>query len=1251
MLRTAKLVFLLALVAFPVLMKAQGNLSSMTGVVTDQSGAILPNVSVVLTDTKTTTSYTAKTDREGVYRINNVAPGPGYKATFTLSGFSSFDATDLYLQVATTRTQNVTLQIGSASDQIEVSGGSSNVTLNTVDATIGNNFDVKMVNDLPVQARINPQILFNLQPGVTAGAVTGARADQNTVTLDGLDINDIAAGQDLTDGAGTSNFPIVGGAPVDAVQEFRGTVGGQRINGGPGGGGQFQMVTKSGTNQFHGNINEYHRDTTTTANDWFLNNAGVARPALIQNQFGGNIGGPIVKDKLFFFFNFYDQRIAKSTGVQRIVPLDSYRNGNVSYIKAGCPASSRRDTNGDCIGTLTSSQVKDMDPAGIGVSPVIQQVFNDRYPRANDLSGGDGINTGLFRFTTPTPDNTVNYVGRIDYSLTDHQSVWGRFIINRRNNTYSSPQFAGDPLTHPFIDRSYAYVIGHTWQIGANKVNSFQYGDNIQKSNFPTTFNPSGINEYIFGAQSTSSLLDRAYTDQSSQNRRVPNPQFSDMFNWTIGKHQLIFGGSFKFPKTNSLLVGDFNTVKLGLGGNVSQLSSSLRPTDISSSSTALTTYDSAFALALGRVGEIDSNYNYNVDGSVRQQGIGAVRAYRFYQTEAYIGDNWRITPNLTLDYGLRYQFYSVPYETHGFQSVQNVGFDDYFGARMAQSAAGASGDNAVPLISYQLGGKANHGPDMYAPNYKDFAPRFGFTYSPSWDNKTVFNGGAGIIFDRTVINAVNFVQDQSSYLFQNSASTLYGNGGVVNALRTDPRLGANLSVPAPPPAPAITKPLAPFVDGTTPYGLGASQFNTAVDPHLKDPYSITYSFGMQHEFPENFILKMNYVGRLGRRLLAQADASQLLDFPDKQSGQMMSAAFANMTQQIRAGADATTITPQPWFENQATPGIGADYGYPSNTAMLADFLGSYAQLGDFADFIQLLSAPGVFQEAPLLNTNVGMAAQFAENTFFTNKGSSNYNGVLVTLTKNTSHGLQFDVNYTWSHSIDNVSVVANTIASSNGSGFICDARNNRICRGNSDFDIAHSINANFLYDLPFGRGRSFGSTMPLWLDELVGGWQISGIPTWRSGLAFSSHSSAFVMGYANDAPAIFNGDQGAVRAKAHKTANGQVQMFADPDRASAAFTGPIGFTIGSRNNMRGPTVLTFDAGLAKTFSITPERVKLQFRGDFFNVLNHPVFNLPGSGSASTANFSYYTSTFGVMTSTITAVGPRVGQFSLRLSF
>lgn len=1213
------------LLIFPALLKAQ-DVASMTGIVTDTSGAVLSKVDVTLVNTKTNVTYEAKTDSLGSYRFVNVAPGPGYTATFKADGFTTYTVADIYLNVAATRTQNAVLQVGSTTSTVEVSGSTQNVTIDTTDATIGNNFDVKMVNELPIQVRSSPTVLFQLQPGITNGAVTGARSDQSTTTIDGLDVNDLAAGQS---GPG---FNIIGNAPVDAVQEFRGTVGGQLSSGGPGGGGQFQMVTKSGTNKFHGNINEYHRDTSTVANDWFNNNAGVRRPPLIRNQFGGNIGGPIKRDKLFFFFDFYSQRIVQSQNVSRVVPLDSFRNGNISYILNGCDATSRQNTTPQCIGTLNSAQVQALDPQGIGFNQSLLTFINQRYPHANDLTGGDGINTGLFRFTTPTPDNTTNYVGRIDYNLTDHQQIFGRFTINRRNATQTAIEFPSDPTTHPFEDRSYAYVVGHTWTIGTNKVNQIEYGDNITKFNFPTTYNPIGINEYDFGI---SSFLDGPYSDPSSQKRRVPIPVVLDNFNWTVGSHSLVFGGQFKFIKTNSQLVNDFNSYGIGLGGNTNQLNASLRPADIrTAGTTAASTYDNAFALALGRVGSIGSNYNYDNKGNTLPQGHGAVRRYRFYETELYFGDTWKVTPNLTLDYGVRYQLYSVPFEAQGLESVQNTTFDQYFGSRLQQSAAGNSGNSAVPFITYRLGGKANNGPNLYSPSYKDFAPRFAFAYTPSFDRKTVFNGSAGIIFDRTVINAINFIQDQSSYLFQNSANRLYGSSNANNALATDPRIGANLAIPAPPTAPAIAQPYTPFVDDTgTPFGLPDNEFNTIIDPKLKDPYSIVLNFGFQHEFPGSFVLKMNYAGRMGRRLLAQADASQLVDFPDTASGQELSTAFGNMTKQSRATG---TVTPQPWFEDKIGPG---------GTQFLYENLGSYVDNGDFADFVQALAANG------LIDANVGMASQFAENTFITNKGSSTYHGLLTTLSKNLSHGLQFDLNYTWSHSIDNTSLVANSIASNTGTGFICDARNLRVCRGNSDFDISNIINGDFLYDLPFGRGRTFAGNAPIWLEELIGGWQLSGIPTWHSGMATSTVSNAFVAGYANNAPAIFNGDRVSVQTHVHKTSSGQVLLFRDQDKARSAFSGPVGFTIGSRNNLRGPSAFYFDAGLGKTFPIVPEKLNLKFRADAFNVLNHPVFNTP-----STANSDITSGSFGQITSTVGPTGSttgnaRVAQFSLRLEF
>jgi hypothetical protein len=493
------------------------------------------------------------------------------------------------------------------------------------------------------------------------------------------------------------------------------------------------------------------------------------------------------------------------------------------------------------------------------------------------------------------------------------------------------------------------------------------------------------------------------------------------------------------------------------------------------------------------------------------------------------------------------------------------------------------------------------------------------------------------------VINAVQYQQDQSSYLFQQKLTTPFGiPSDPYDSLATDPRIGANNSIPAVTPPPGIKAPFQPFVTGGIPLGLQNGQaFNTIIDPALKTPYSIGFNAGVQHEFPSQFVLKVTYVGRLGRRLLGQADANQIIDFTDPASGQKLSTAFANMTTQLRGGASSANLPAQPWFENLVAPGIGVANGYPNNTSFLADNLGGIPANGDFADFTQAISS--------LIPPNVGMAAQFSENTFYTNKGFSSYNGLLTTLQKNFSHGLQFDVNYTWAHSVDNVSLVANQGAVG-GYGFICDVQRPHVCRGNSDFDVTQYVTGDFTYNLPFGRGRTFGGNTPFWLNEVVGGWALSGISQWHTGQAFGTNANAFVAGYSNDAPGIFNGDRVGVQAHVHKAADGSVNLFADPARAQSDFTGPVGFTIGSRNNLRGPNFYNQNFGLAKTFPLASDRVNLKFRADAFNAFNHPNFALPSS-SPPPETFDITGGTFGQLTSIDTNSGYRVMQFALRLEF
>jgi hypothetical protein len=265
-----------------------------------------------------------------------------------------------------------------------------------------------------------------------------------------------------------------------------------------------------------------------------------------------------------------------------------------------------------------------------------------------------------------------------------------------------------------------------------------------------------------------------------------------------------------------------------------------------------------------------------------------------------------------------------------------------------------------------------------------------------------------------------------------------------------------------------------------------------------------------------------------------------------------------------------------------------------------------------------------------------------------------------VSLQKNLSHGLQFDVNYTFAHSIDNVSFFANSSGDTGigGVGLICDDLRPRECRANSDFDINNYVTANVTYQLPFGRHRMLLNSIPIWAEEAIGGWDISGITDWHTGIAWGTDSNAFDASYSNDAPAILVGPQSAIQTKLQKNIpGGGANIFLNQASAQAAYVGPIGFQIGPRNSLRGPKYFNQDLGLAKNFPLSAERVNLKFRADAFNALNHPNFALPQENGFNGFDQQDFTSTtFGNITSTVAPPGnlnngARVLQVSLRLEF
>jgi len=1249
------LIMSLLVTLFPFAVLGQQT-SAVTGVVTDTTGAVISGVEVKITDTKTAAEQSTKTNEHGVYLFAKAAPGTGYKLTFSAQGFDTVVLANVTLGVGITETYNARMSVGQVTNMVTVTS-SGEATLNTTDASIGNVISARRLHDLPIQFRNSPAALIGLQPGVIGdnvgtaninrvGSVTGARADQGNITVDGIDTNDQATGQ----------FSVtIGNAPIDSIQEFRAISTNPAASEGRSSGGQVEMVTKGGGNDFHGNVREYNRTALTAANTFFNNrtielNTGksIPRPQLTRNQFGGSLGGPIKKNNLFFFFDYEGRRDAQGISYLRNVPLNHFRNGGLAYLNnaADCPTDARLDTRPECVTILTPAQVAFLDPKGIGANQALLSFINQRYPVANDLTSGNGINTGGFRFNAPTHRADNTYTTRIDWNATEKQKVFGRFAIGRTTQTDTvntvAQQFPGDPETAQILVKDYVWIVGHTWTPKTSVVNQAIVGVARSGAEFPVKFAPSSPNSFAFGTNALG--LAAPFARISSQDRFILVPTIRDDLTWTKSSHTLTFGGVFKPIDSKSGIINDFNLPTIGIGGLTTALNPSLRPANIGAddTGTAVDNYDAAFAFLLGRYASIASNFNYDISGNALALGTGKKRDFRYNEYEVYAQDSWRARSSLTLTYGLRWQYYAPPYEVNKFQAGNDVDFRNLFDLRQLNAVRGISGPTAEPFLRYDLIGKANDARGYYEPDLNNFAPRLSFAWNPSFkngflgkvfgDRKTVIRGGGSVAYER-VSGGLTFIQDQVTYLFDTTKTTPFGSSNARAALQNDPRFTSISSLPVQNVAPPITRPATPFVDSAgIPTGQATGEGNYVLDQQFRIPYSTQYSFGFQRELPGNFLLEMAYVGRQGRKLFTQVDSAQVLDFKDPASGQFMLAAFNAVQAQIQSGAE---VTPQPWIENQMGAALGAPcedaLGAPCTT-FLAAVIPNLFKTGNSASIVNVLYANG------LLNPNVGMSGQFAANAYITSLGSSSYNGMLLSLRKRFSRGLEFDFNYTVSRSIDNQSSVSNTVFG----GLVCDARNLRVCRGSSDFDIRHLINAHGIYELPFGRGRRLGGNAPGWLNAIIGGWEVSGIVGARSGLPFSTTTNSFPISLAVDSPAALNnGAANALREKIHD-GDSAIQFFSDPKTALDALRYPHHGETGNRNVLRGPRFWNVDTALLKTFTMPwSEGHKLIFRWESYNAFNHNVFALP--------NADISLPEFGQITGSASA--PRVMQFALRYEF
>src|SRR5918911_4298798 len=531
---------------------AQTGSSSVRGTVVDQQGNVVGGATVTLTSPEKNFSRTQTTTESGGYLFNTVPPG-AYRLEVEAKGFKKAVLADVQARVDTPLEVNVPLEVGDITEAISISAGET-APLNTTDATIGNTFESRRIQELPLNAR-NVVGLLSLQPGVTrAGAVNGGRADQSNITLDGVDVNEQQRGVDVvTDEAFASVLRVT----PDSVQEFRVITTNPNAEQGRSSGAQVSLVTRSGTNQFHGVLYEYHRNTVTTANDFFNNKAGVPRPQLLRNIFGAIIGGPIKGTRAFFFSPYEGFREATAASVVRTVPLpETLGQGLVRYVTssttAGTPCPIASQPSRRCV-SLTPAQINAAYIAANGVSPGVSTaalaVLADAARRdpANDTTTGDGVNTGGFRFNARTPAQFDTHTAKLDFNLTDRQTLFVRG--NYHNDLVGiAPQFPDVPApkiwNHPK-----GLVIAHTWTVSKSLVNNARYG--LTRLAF-TQLGDSNVNRvsfrFIFDPVPTRTL-----------NRTTPVHNFVDDVSWFRESHNFQFGANLRLIKnTRSTFANSF---------------------------------------------------------------------------------------------------------------------------------------------------------------------------------------------------------------------------------------------------------------------------------------------------------------------------------------------------------------------------------------------------------------------------------------------------------------------------------------------------------------------------------------------------------------------------------------------------------------------------------------------------------------------------------------------------------------------
>ena len=1233
------------LVAIP--MWPQSSTTSVSGTVQDSSGAVVAGAVLTLSNKSNGFHATTQSDTKGLYGFVQLAPGT-YEITAKAAGFGG-QIKVAQLLVNQPATVVFVMSLQAVTQAVNVSAMTE--TLNTTDATIGNAVSNETIQALPMEGRNVPDLL-SLQPGVLylgrqinqsvdsrSGAVAGARSDQSNITLDGIDDNDQENG---------FAFTSVLRSTLDSVEEFRVTTTNSNSDSGRGSGGQISLITKSGTNQFHGSLYEYNRNTATAANDWFNKQAELSeglpnKPGeLIRNTFGGAIGGPIKKDRLFFFLNYEQQRTAENQQETLTVPTNSLRAGQVKYLNA----------NGAVV-TLTAAEIASMGPScagcaiGPGIDPNAITLFN-QYPQSNGLVVGDGgLNTASFTWSAPNPIVLKTYIAKIDYSAGKHHLfVRGNL---QGDSTQGSPEFPGESASYNLTNNSKGIAANDSWVIRSNLINSARYGYIRQGIGN----RGAGDGPYVdFGGLSSIDAENRTTL------QTVPVHNFTDDLTWVKHEHTLQFGVNYRLihnltatdgTSWNSA-VGSYGFFPLSGIANTGQNYDPGTYGFPAVGSSFTNSYNNAIIAATGLISGIYSSANYSVsqdgqEGNLLNQGTMVNRDFKTNELEYYLQDQWKARPNLTITFGLRHTLLQTPYEVHG-QQVQSVtDLQNWFETRTQFARLGVP---VQPNIAYAPSGQARGLKGYWQMDPYNIAPRLGVAYSPSADHgilhtlfgsghQSAIRAGVGVYYDHFGQGIVNSFSQYGSFSLSATTTSAPLQEGV--SFADDPRFTGIHNVPPPvgpsPAPPVVSYPTQPLTGVHNQNAIG-------VDNHVTTPYSFAFNTSIERQLQRGFTLEVAYVGRLGRHLMQEYDWGEPLDLVDPASGTDYFTAATELSKHVYAGD--TNVARIPYFENEwpaaAMNGLTATQNIYNTWKTLPG-----NETFDIWN-LDILCTP-VCSGNPQ-QTQRFFAPQYGSLVIWDSNGYSSYNAGQIQLRHPMTKGLQVDFSYTFSKSLDLGSDTERTCEYCNGgvASPIISTWRPRDNYAVSDFDTRHMLNADWVFSLPFGRGRPLLADAGKVGEAILGGWQLTGLSRWTSGLPFGINNSSNWS--TNWTQVSWLVQTAPVKTGKHIGSAGVPEAFTDPAALETGYitSSPVRNAYpgeaGQRNRYRGDGYFGIDSGLSKSWSIH-EQHTLKFAWEVFNITNSARFNVYS------INRDVTSGGFGNYGAMLTA--PRVQQFSLRYAF